>query len=68
MPTYIDCPSCASEILVSEEISESNVRCPDCLQWVEDEYDSAHAYKAYYGSSLQLAGGHDDEDNYGYDY
>lgn len=71
MPTYIDCPACASEILVSEEISENNVRCPDCLNWVEDEYDTAHAFKTYYGASLQIAGGYDDNydaDNYGYDY
>jgi DNA-directed RNA polymerase subunit RPC12/RpoP len=71
MTTYIDCPSCASEILVAEEVSENNVRCPDCLTWIEDEYDSALTLKTYYGASLQVAGGYDDNydpDNYGYDY
>jgi DNA-directed RNA polymerase subunit M/transcription elongation factor TFIIS len=71
MTTYIDCPACSSEVLVSEEISETNVRCPDCLQWIEDEYDTAHAFKTYYGASLQIAGRYDDDydpDNYGYDY
>lgn len=71
MPSFIDCPACASEIMVSEETSESNVRCPDCLQWIEQEYDDAYTLKTYYGASMQLAGGHNeyyDEDNYGYDY
>jgi hypothetical protein len=47
------------------------VRCPDCLTWIEDEYDSALTLKTYYGASLQVAGGYDDNydpDNYGYDY
>lgn len=70
MPSYIDCPSCASEILVSEEVTESNVRCPDCLQWLKDDYeDDALSFKTYYGASLQLASGeYYDEDDYGYDY
>lgn len=68
MPTFIDCPSCASEILVSQETSEDNVRCPDCLNWIEEEYDDAYTQKTHYASSLQLAGGYDDDYDMDYDY
>jgi len=70
MPTFIDCPSCASEIMVSQETSEDNIRCPDCLQWIEEEYDDAYTMKTYYGASKQLVSANDfyDEDDYGYDY
>ena len=68
MSTYIDCPSCASEVLVAEELLGLNMRCPDCLQWIENADDSRLTLKSYYGASLQLAHGYDDGDDYHYDY
>jgi uncharacterized Zn finger protein len=37
--TFVDCPSCGSEFIVDEEIMSSNLRCPDCLQWVSSYSD-----------------------------
>lgn len=30
----MDCPHCGTEFIVSEELIGSNMRCPDCFQWI----------------------------------
>lgn len=69
MSTYIDCPKCGSEFIVSDDISGSALRCPDCLQWIDDHYD------LYGDLSMEISGyasrlGSDsmNELEYGYDY
>lgn len=63
MPNYIDCPACGSETIMPKTLTEPHMRCPDCLQWIDinNNDKDAYALKKYYGSSLQLAGGYDDE-------
>lgn len=62
MNIFVDCPCCGSEFVVSEELSASRMRCPDCLQWVNsfDEYSPKYAMSAY-------ASSYDDDYNYTYD-
>lgn len=68
MPNFIDCQYCSTEILVSSDIIEQDVRCPDCLQWIDNQHSATVSIKNYYGSSLQLTrqlSGYDSQD---YDY
>lgn len=34
MNSYMDCPHCGTEFIMNEELLGSNVRCPDCFQWI----------------------------------
>jgi len=34
MSSFMDCPHCGTEFIVSEELLGSNMRCPDCFQWI----------------------------------
>lgn len=67
---FMDCPKCGTEFMMKEDQDMAVVRCPDCLQWLTDEFDGKGYAKAYYGSSQQLSDPYDDydADNYGYDY
>jgi len=49
MSTYVDCPKCGSEFVISDEIASSTMRCPDCLQWFSevDYYCSGDLVSAY---------------------
>lgn len=52
MNTYVDCPKCGSEFVVSEDIAHTSLRCPDCLNWVnsmEDLMEPQYSYTASYG-------------------
>lgn len=62
MNIFVDCPCCGSEFIVSEEISVSRLRCPDCLQWVNsmDDYGHKNPVMAY-------ASNYDDDYNFYYD-
>lgn len=52
MNTFIDCPKCGSEFIVDESIMSSNLRCPDCLQWINTLYeDDDKAFVSSYSSS-----------------
>lgn len=72
MNTFVDCPCCGSEFVVSEEISASRLRCPDCLQWVDSfsEGYSAKDYVSSYASSYDDYNYLFDEKGFqaGYDY
>ena len=61
MNTFMDCPHCGSEFVFSEELLGSNVRCPDCFQWINqfggmantefafsDQYSSVTSSNEYY--------------------
>lgn len=56
MSTYVDCPKCGSEFVVSDDIVSSSLRCPDCLQWVNsmDDFVGVSSYASYgdYGDSV----------------
>lgn len=49
MSTYVDCPKCGSEFVVSDDIVSSTLRCPDCLQWVNsmDDFVGVGSYSSY---------------------
>jgi len=68
MSSFIDCPHCSSEIMVVEDMYDNNLRCPDCLYWIEDEFEDAMSGKTYYGASMQFAASHDDYDMDNYEY
>ena len=68
MSSFIDCPYCSSEIVVSEGMYDNNLRCPDCLQWVEDEFEDALSVKTYYGASAQVGVNYDNYDMDNYEY
>lgn len=68
MSSFIDCPYCSSEIVVSEGMYDNNLRCPDCLQWVEDEFEDALSVKTYYGASAQVGVSYDNYDMDNYEY
>jgi hypothetical protein len=54
MLSFVDCPACASEIMVSEQTCGLILRCPDCLEWIGQDYDDVCASKTYYGASMQF--------------
>ena len=68
MSSFIDCPHCSSEIIVSEDMYDMNLRCPDCLQWIGDEFEDAVSIKAYYGASVQVGADYDNYDMDNYEY
>lgn len=49
MNTYVDCPKCGTEFMVSDQIASATLRCPDCLQWFSemDYYGSDNLVSAY---------------------
>lgn len=58
MSSFMDCPHCGSEFIINEELLGSNLRCPDCFQWINEfggiantEFAFADQYKAYSSSS-----------------
>jgi len=51
--------------MIAEDMYDTNLRCPDCLQWIEDEFEDAFSMKTYYGASVQV-GANYDMDNYEY--
>jgi hypothetical protein len=63
MSSYVDCPKCGSEFVVSEDMMAGNLRCPDCLQWVDAMGDFFEAKAAYAGYSGY---GESEYDDYGY--
>lgn len=69
MSTYVDCPHCGSEFLVSDEIVSSSLRCPDCLLWV-DTFGEYSASRVAYAGYVDRAGSMFDDFDYqeGYDY
>lgn len=68
MNTFVDCPHCGSEFIVDEGIMSSNLRCPDCLQWVNTLYeDSPKSYAASYASGYSDRWENTDYES-GYDY
>jgi predicted Zn finger-like uncharacterized protein len=34
MSSFMDCPHCGTEFIVAEELMGTNMRCPDCFQWI----------------------------------
>lgn len=66
---FMDCSKCGTEFIVRED-QVAIMRCPDCLQWLDNDMDGLGFAKSYYGSSRQLMDSYDDYDseNYGYDY
>lgn len=71
MNTFVDCPCCGSEFMISEEINASRLRCPDCLQWVDTfEGYSAKDYVSSYASGYDDYNFYYDEKGFqaGYDY
>lgn len=66
MNTFVDCPHCGSEFIVSEDLLVSTVRCPDCLMWVDEDTESVRTTLAGYAS--RLGSDYMDELEYGYDY
>jgi len=68
MSSFIDCPYCSSEIVVSEDMYDNNLRCPDCLEWIEDEFEDALSVKTYYGASVQVGVNYDNYDMDNYEY
>ena len=69
MNTFVDCPSCGSEFIIDENILASNLRCPDCLQWVNNssQEDSDKSFVLSYAAGFNQ---YNDDDGYeaGYDY
>ena len=69
MNTFVDCPSCGSEFIIDENIMSSNLRCPDCLQWVNSysQEDSDKSFVLSYASGFNQ---YNDDNEYeaGYDY
>lgn len=62
----MDCPKCGTEFVVKDE-QVAVMRCPDCLQWIEDGMDGLQFAKSYYGHSEQLRDPYDDNyDDYDY--
>jgi len=47
---------------------DNNLRCPDCLEWVEDEFEDALSVKTYYGASAQVGVNYDNYDMDNYEY
>jgi hypothetical protein len=64
MNTFVDCPCCGSEFIIDENILSSNLRCPDCLQWVNhySQEDSGRSFVPSYA-----AGYNHYYDDYGYE-
>lgn len=55
MNSFMDCPHCGSEFIVAEELLGSNMRCPDCFQWINQfggiaNTDFVYAEKSSYSS------------------
>jgi predicted Zn finger-like uncharacterized protein len=53
MNSFIECPHCASEFIVAEELLGSNMRCPDCFQWVNPFGGMAHT--SLEGTDFEMA-------------
>lgn len=69
MNTFIDCPTCGSEFVIDEAIAASNLRCPDCLQWI-NSYSDEYATKGLVSSYSSSYSEYYDDYGYqeGYDY
>ena len=67
MNTFVDCPKCGSEFMIDEDIMSSNLRCPDCLQWIDTDTDFGLKSKLA-GYANRLGSDYLDELEYGYDY
>lgn len=69
MNTFVDCPYCGSEFVIDEAIASSNLRCPDCLQWVNNYIqDSPKTYVAAYASGYDNYYYENSDYEAGYDY
>lgn len=47
MSSFMDCPHCGSEFIIAEELLGSNMRCPDCFQWINQFGGIAHTEFAF---------------------
>jgi predicted Zn finger-like uncharacterized protein len=72
MNVFIECPKCATEFIVTEDISAARMRCPDCLQWVNsvDDYSDSDYVSSYAASYVDDRFSLYEERGYqaGYDY
>jgi len=49
--SFMDCPHCGTEFVVAEELMGSNMRCPDCFQWINQFGGIANTEYAFAESS-----------------